>query len=675
MKNRFLIVPLAALACGALQAAAPTLAVRAQTEAVPGTEPNGIVLVPDRADVARSRLVATAALGGLVVFDLSGKRVGGAPAGDVASVDVAHDVPAPGGKTATVLAAVDTADNSLRFFSMQGDELAEAGARAVPLGFAAEGVCFHRSALDGALYAFVVGDGGEIDQHLVYADAAGKFDARQVRRIAVPSTLTQCVVDADGTLYAVEDAVGVWRMNANAEADVGARLVDGPGLGHIEEEAKGIALYDGGEGARWLLVSDTSANRINVYDRADGDKYLGSIDAGIEEPGTLHASSLALGDAFPNGLVAVTDEEGDANYKLAGFDDIARALSLSPGKPQEPQASSKPPVPVVRAIHETAPAGSYGDAADDPAIWAHPEDPAKSLIVATDKKAGLYVYDLQGRVQQFLPVGKMNNIDLRNGFMLDGRPVTLATASDRTRKAIGIYVLDGEARKLRDAAAGVQPTGLEDPYGLCMYRSPKSGKTYVFINSGDGPMHQWELVDAGHARVKANLVREFRFESQTEGCAVDDAASTLFIGEEDTTLWRFGAEPDAPVQGVAVDTVEGNPAIKDDIEGMGLYDLGGGRGYLVVSSQGNDTYAVYRREGKHEYLGSFAVVADAAKGIDGISETDGLDVSSANLGPGLEHGAMVAQDGRNVLPVENQNYKIVPWAAIAAALKLEVRKD
>lgn len=673
MKKRFLFVPLAALACGALQAAGATLAMDAQTAAVPGAEPNSVVLVPDADDPAKSRLVGTAALEGLVVFDLAGRRVGGAPAGDVASVDAAHDVAMTAGPS-TVLAAIDGTDNSLRFFTMRGDEIAEAGARAVPLGFAGEGVCFHRGTLDGALYAFVVGDGGEIDQHLVYVDAAGKIDARQVRRLAVPSTLTQCVVAPDGTLYAVEDAVGVWRMNANAEADTGARLVDGPGIGHIEEEAKGIALYDGGDGARWLLVSDTNAGRINVYDRADDDRYLGSVATGFDEPGTLFATSAALGDAFPAGLLAITDEEDGGNYKLVRFDALAKALGIASGKPRAGDAD-RAQVAVVHATHETAPAGSYGDAADDPAIWAHPADASKSLIVATDKKAGLYLYDMQGKVKQFLPVGKMNNVDLRDGFLLDGKPVTLVTASDRTRKAIGVFVLDGEAARLRDVAAGVQPTGLEDPYGLCMYRSPDSGKTYVFINSGDGPMHQWELVDAGHARVAARLVRKFRFESQTEGCVADDAAKTLFVGEEDTTLWRFGAEPDAPVTGTAVDTVEKNAAIKDDIEGMGLYDLGGGRGYVVVSSQGNDTYAVYRRESPHEYLGSFAVVADAAKGIDGISETDGLDVSSADLGPGFEHGAMVAQDGRNVLPVENQNYKIVPWTAIAAALKLELRTD
>ena len=115
------------------------------------------------------------------------------------------------------------------------------------------------------------------------------------------------------------------------------------------------------------------------------------------------------------------------------------------------------------------------------------------------------------------------------------------------------------------------------------------------------------------------------------------------------------------------------PTTKDDYEGIGIYDLGDGRGYIVLSSQGNDTYAVFRREGEQEYLGSFAVAANPQAGIDGISETDGLDISSRNLGPGFEHGAMVAQDGRNVLPVENQNYKYVPWESIARALNLEMR--
>jgi 3-phytase len=119
--------------------------------------------------------------------------------------------------------------------------------------------------------------------------------------------------------------------------------------------------------------------------------------------------------------------------------------------------------------------------------------------------------------------------------------------------------------------------------------------------------------------------------------------------------------------------IKDNPALKDDMEGIGLYKLDATRGYIVVSSQGNDSYAVFRREGDNAYIGSFAVVADAGAGIDGISETDGLEVVSASAGPGFEHGLMIAQDGRNVSPPENQNFKLVPWDRIAKALNLDQR--
>jgi 3-phytase len=267
----------------------------------------------------------------------------------------------------------------------------------------------------------------------------------------------------------------------------------------------------------------------------------------------------------------------------------------------------------------------------------------------------------------------MNNTDLRDGFTLGGKQVTLVTASDRTHKSVAIYRLDPDRRELVDVADGIQATGMADPYGLCMYRSAKTASTYVFINTGDGLMRQWELLDAGNGRVRIRQVREFHLASQAEGCVADDDAGALYVGEEDVALWRMNAEPDGGDTMTAVDRVADNKALKDDLEGVGIYDLGGGRGYIVVSSQGNNTYAVYRRDGDHAYLGSFAVIADGARGIDGISETDGLDVTSRNLGPGFEHGAMIAQDGRNVLPTQNQNYKYVPWESIAKALKLEMR--
>lgn len=650
---------------------------RRETRPVASGEPGTGIVVRDARNPSKSRLVATAALGGLEVYDLQGKRLGATPAGEAISVDVAYGIALGRGST-TVLAAIDTNGQRLRLYAMRGSTLADVAARDITLGFAAEGVCLYKDARDGALHAFVVGDGGEIDHQLIYATAAGKLDARQVRRISVPSTLKQCVVSADGQLYASEETVGIWRFNADPEAYAAPVLIDSPLLGKLDEEVGGLALYDGGDGHRWLIASVASAGRLNVYDRANEDRYVGAFtvaapdaDDAIEEPGPLFASSANTGKVFPRGMLLVADEDA-GNYKMVSITDVAKALDLAPGSAHDARDAS--PFPAVTATVETAAVASFGDAADDPAIWADPSDPASSLVVATDKKAGLYVHDMQGKVLQFVPDGKVNNVDLREGFSLGGEKIVLVTATNRTDQSISIFKLDTQARRLVDIADGTQPTGLGDPYGLCMTHAGE-GRMHVFVNGDDVRKRQWELVDAGNGRVRAKHLRDTTFDSQTEGCVVDDATAALYVNEEDVGLWRLSAAPDGGDAKTIVERIADNPAVLDDYEGLGIYDLGDGRGYIVVSSQGNDTYAVYRLEGKQEYLGSFAVVADPVLGIDGISETDGLEITSRNLGPGFEHGAMIAQDGRNVMPVENQNYKYVPWESIARALKLEMRGD
>jgi len=433
-------------------------------------------------------------------------------------------------------------------------------------------------------------------------------------------------------------------------------------------------VLNGGAEGNYLIASNTGAGDYNVYDRNADDKFLGafriqasSADA-IESPSGLYGIRAPVGTGLPAGALLVTDDRKvGANTKLLSWKELAEALKVSAGQDAPAVAPSK--LALVRPTMETPPVANGGDAADDPAFFIHPTDPTKNAIIGTDKKGGLLVYDLSGKTLQSLPDGKMNNVDLRGGFKLGGKTVTLVTASDRTRKAIAIYTIDPDTRLLTSVADGVQATGLSDPYGLCMYRNSK-GATFVFISDPDGGVRQWKLVATPAGKVKAEQVRDLKFDTQTEGCVADDETGVLYIAEEDAALWKLGAEPSTGTARKPVTRVIDNPALKDDLEGVGLYAQPGGKGYLVVSSQGNNSYALFRREGDNAYVGSFAVIADGATGIDGVSETDGLEVTSASLGAGLEAGAFIAQDGRNVSPPENQNFKLVPWSVIAAKLGL-----
>ena len=92
---------------------------------------------------------------------------------------------------------------------------------------------------------------------------------------------------------------------------------------------------------------------------------------------------------------------------------------------------------------------------------------------------------------------------------------------------------------------------------------------------------------------------------------------------------------------------------------------------LVVSSQGNSSSVVFDAAAPFKVRGAFRVGMDPAAGIDGASETDGLEVSSSNFGGPYTRGMLVVHDGFKRMPDGAQNYKAVAWDDIAKALKLD----
>jgi 3-phytase len=650
------------------QTAAPSVAPIGATAPTAQGGANASALLYNAADPSKSVIAATGELGGLEFNGLDGVRKSALPGGETYGVDVRGDL----------IAVLDRKDGRIRLsrYDFATGQAQAIDARPLMLGYAGEGLCLHKSARDGSLYAFALGGDGQLDQWLLFKAADGKLDGRLVRRLHLSSEAKYCVADdASGALYVAQQAVGIWRYDADPEAEAVPTIIDINRLGAIAGEVGGLAILNGGTEGNYLVAVDADAGDYNVYDRNAGDAYLGAFriqanDADVlQGPSGLFGVRAPIGAGLPAGALLVTDDRKvGANTQVLSWQDVAAALNVSPGQAAPTTSPSK--LALVQATMETQPVEHGGDAADDPAIFAHPTDPSKSAIIATDKKGGMLVYDLAGKLLQYLPDGKMNNVDLRAGFKLGGKSVTLVTASDRTRKAIAIYTIDPDTRQLTSVADGVQATGLSDPYGLCMYRN-KKGATFVFISDPDGGVRQWKLVATPAGKVRAEQVRDLKFDTQTEGCVADDETGALYVAEEDTALWKLDAEPSSKTEPKAVVRVTDNPALKDDLEGVGLYAQVGGKGYLVVSSQGNNSYALFRREGDNAYVGSFAVNADGATGIDGISETDGLDVTSASLGAGLDGGAFVAQDGRNVSPPENQNFKLVPWSVIAGKMGLK----
>lgn len=627
----------------------------------------------DPVEAGQSLIIGAAEIAGVEIYALDGQRVG-----HVAGIDAGHVVVVPDvevdGLATPLIVAYDRSRSAIDAYRLDRESLGMRTAMPMALTIDDEltGLCHYRSAFSGSDYLYAVTDRGVILQYQLYTDDNG-VAGRLLRSIPSGKGSGYCAVDArDATLYISEEETGIWALGAEPESDTTRQPLDlREPFGSLGDDIKGLAIYPVDADLSYLVVADAGASRIAVYGLPDRELLGTATVDRVEEAESIAIAASTLGATWPNGLLAIANEfAGGTNLQLVGWPAFADGLAL---RAAEGGTALPTRYAVVRPVLETDPVASVGDAADDPAIWVHPGDPALSLVIGTDKKAGLIVYDLDGRTLQVLPDGHMNNVDLRYGFPLAGGTVDIVAASNRTNDGIAVYRIDANARRLVEIAAGVLSTGFTDPYGSCMYRSALTGEFYVFINEGDsGEFRQWRLFDNGDGRVAAEQVREFPVGSQTEGCVADDELGHLYIGEEDVALWKYSAEPDGGTERMQIDSTGDDGNLTDDVEGVALWLGENGNGFLIASNQGADNYAVYRREGNNEFLGHFHIIANPGDGLDGASETDGLDVASAALGERFPAGLLVVQDGRNIAPEERQNFKYVSWADVIAELNLEL---
>jgi 3-phytase len=318
------------------------------------------------------------------------------------------------------------------------------------------------------------------------------------------------------------------------------------------------------------------------------------------------------------------------------------------------------PTAIVTASVETAPVGSLDDAADDPAIWRNPVNPAESLIVATDKQAAIHVYDLNGNRLHSAPSPRLNNADLRD---VGGSVGVIVAASDRQDIAsakMAMFRLDTVAKML--VPLGAISVGPGEAYGMCLWQRAADKALFGFVVMKDGRIDQ-VAIDLSGAVPTGKVVRSMKLGTQSEGCVVDDRTGILYVAEEDVGLWKFDAAPDGPVIATPLAKADGKEIVMD-AEGLALAPSGADGGYLVVSSQGDNAYAVYKLP-QASYVGRFRI-GDGV--VDGVQETDGIELMLGDFGPQFPAGLFVTQDGDN-LPA-TQNFKLTSWLDIVAALGL-----
>jgi 3-phytase len=349
--------------------------------------------------------------------------------------------------------------------------------------------------------------------------------------------------------------------------------------------------------------------------------------------------------------------------------------------------------------------------ADDPAIWRNAAAPGRSLVIATAKQGGLRVYDLDARQVQSIPApagpgtddkpGRFNNVDLVQGLRLGGGRADVAVVSDRGNDRLRIYRIDRDnpGGPLTDVTdPQVKPVFSADQaeineqrtaYGLATWTDRATGRSYALVSQRNRTrIALLELLPTtagtiGYRQVRTlDLPASFRLPNgatwtpcaepgelpQVEGMVVDPADGTLYAGQEDVGIWRI----DAGLSGTPtlIDTVReyavpgtydeqteectpgtdpgfGGKHLSADVEGLTLVDEPDGDGYLLASSQGDNTFVAYDRERDedNEYENAFRIAA-ASTTLDGSEVCDGAAALNAPLGTRYPNGLLVVQDGQ-----------------------------
>jgi 3-phytase len=326
-------------------------------------------------------------------------------------------------------------------------------------------------------------------------------------------------------------------------------------------------------------------------------------------------------------------------------------------RPTPPPPGALSPVVVTERVkHDT----------DDPAIWLNAADPARSLIIGTDKDedGALYAFGLDGRIVKVTAtLRRPNNVDVEYGLPLGGAAVDIAVATERLANKIrifrvpdlapidcgGIDVFVGEAERA--------------PMGVAVYKRPSDGAFFAVVGRKSGPasgyLWQYRLEDDGKGCVKGTKVRAFGLwsgKSEIEAVAVDDALGYVYYSDEAFGVRKYRADPDVPEADKEL-AVFGTDGFTGDREGISIYTATDRTGYIIVSDQEVGKFHIFPREGSpgepHAHRRLKVVQTKT-------NDSDGSDVTSAALGDAFPKGLFVAmsQDG---------TFQLYSWADLAGA--------
>lgn len=317
---------------------------------------------------------------------------------------------------------------------------------------------------------------------------------------------------------------------------------------------------------------------------------------------------------------------------------------------------------------------------DDPAIWLHPSDPSKSLIIGTDKDedGALYVYNLDGKIdtqRTVRDIKRPNNVDVEYGLLLNGNATDIAVTAERFENRLRVFSVPDMKAIDNGGIPVFEGEELRAPMGIALYKRATDGSIFAIVSRKEGPtdgsyLWQYLLEDDGKGNVKGTLVRKFGAYSglkEIESIAVDDQLGYVYYSDEQYGVRKYSADPDAPDSEKELGIIYTQDYL-DDNEGISIYCIDDKTGYILVSDQSANRFRIYSREGTpaeidiedpednvpaRPHLHKLLKIVDVT-----ATSSDGSDVTSVFLNDKFANGLFVAMS-------DDKTFHFYSWKDIA----------
>ncbi|AGC47165.1 phytase [Myxococcus stipitatus DSM 14675] len=336
----------------------------------------------------------------------------------------------------------------------------------------------------------------------------------------------------------------------------------------------------------------------------------------------------------------------------------------------------------VPAFRQTTPGPTtIGGSIRDVALWVAPRSadagtdagPGGLLLTAYDNQnAGLATFGLDGQQLEDEQLdGPVASVAVRDGFRLGANTLSVAVTSNLNR-GLTAYSVDGLRATDRVQRIGTGPFLLTSAgyTSVAFYRSPSSGRLFVFASNDVGSLSQFEMSgeDGG---VSATLVnRPISVGGAVTGMVVDEERGHLYVVQAGAAIWRYAAEPDGGATRTQVVSLTATDSkLSRNVNRLALYRAAGTEGYLLAADTQAGTFAVLDRR-TYAFLGSFTVVPGDG-GVGGAVAPRALAVTSGPVGA-FADGLFVAQSSSGT---GTDDLKLVRWETVAQAFNPPLRID